>query len=280
MSDIKDTLQRIEITDEELTSLTVAIKTRYGIDFTSYEKKSLKRGFARLIARNELGSLLGLWSKILKDKEFLVKYIDDLLVNLTELFRNPEIWLKIKDDLLEKLKAKPTINIWHAGCSTGEEIYSMAIVLKEQLLLNKSKALATDLSTVALNTAKLGVYNKMLLKKYTTSYLNYYPKGDPGRHFTVEEDTITIKEELKKHVTFILHNLVQDKMNKKFNIIFCRNVMIYFDEELKMKVLKLFYDALEDDGYFIIGYYDMLPENSKELFILHDATTRIYKKNK
>jgi chemotaxis protein methyltransferase CheR len=274
----KETSQRIEITDEELASLTTAIKTRFGIDFTSYEKKSLKRGFARLIARNDLGSLLGLWSKILKDKEFLVKYIDDLLVNLTELFRNPEIWLKIKDDVLEKFKAKQSINIWHAGCSTGEEIYSMAIVLKEQFLLHKTKATATDLSTVALNTAKEGVYNKMLYKKYTSSYLSYYPKGDPEKHFIVNEHTIAVKEELKKHITFSIHNLVQDKMNRKFNIIFCRNVMIYFDEDLKMKVLKLFHDCLEDDGYFIIGYYDMLPENSKNLFVLHDATTKIYRK--
>lgn len=274
----KDTSQRIEITDEELSSLTTAIKTRFGIDFTSYEPKSLKRGFARLIARNELGSLLGLWSKILKDKEFLVKYIDDLLVNLTELFRNPEIWLKIKDDILERFKARPSINIWHAGCSTGEEIYSMAIVLKEQYLLHKSKALATDLSTTALNTAREGVYNKMLYKKYTNSYLSYYPKGDPERHFIIGEHQITVKEELKKHVTFSIHNLVQDKMNMKFNLIFCRNVMIYFDDKLKMNVLKLFYDCLEDDGFFIIGYYDMLPESSKELFVLHDATTRIYKK--
>ncbi|PBQ34532.1 chemotaxis protein CheR [Sphingobacteriaceae bacterium] len=277
---LKEISQRIEISNEELNSLTTAIKTRYGIDFTSYEPKSLKRGFARLIAKNDLGSLVGLWSKILKDKEFLVKYIDDLLVNLTELFRNPEVWLKIKDDLLETLKSKSNINIWHAGCSTGEEIYSMAIVLREQHLLNKSKAHATDLSTTALNTARQGVYNKMLLKKYTESYLSYFPKGDPTRYFKVEENTIIVKDELKGHVTFNVHNLVQDKMHKKFNLIFCRNVMIYFDEHLKMKVLRLFYDSLEDDGYFIIGYYDMLPDSSKELFTLYDATTRIYKKNK
>jgi len=274
----KEIAKRVEITDEELASLTTAIKTRFGIDFTSYEKKSLKRGFARLIARNELGSLLGLWSKILKDKEFLVSYIDDLLVNLTELFRNPEIWLKIKDDLLEKLKGKPVINIWHAGCSTGEEIYTMAIVLKEQMLLNKTRALATDLSTTALETAKKGVYTKLLWKKYAASYLTYYPKGNPERHFFVKEDDIVVHDDLKSHVQFVKHNLVQDKMIRKFDIIFCRNVMIYFDETLKMKVLQLFYDSLQDDGFFIIGYYDMLPEMSKEYFVLYDATTRIYRK--
>lgn len=273
-----DISQRVEITDEELDSLTVAIKTRFGIDFTAYEKKSLKRGFARLIARNDLGSLVGLWSKILKDKEFLIKYIDDLLVNLTELFRNPEIWLKIKDDILEKVKSKPIVNIWHAGCSTGEEIYTMAIVIKEQGLLMKTRALATDLSTTALENAKLGVYNKMLWKKYAASYLSYYPKGNPDNHFLVNDNEIVVNNDLKRHITFLRHNLVQEPMNKKFNIIFCRNVMIYFDETLKMKVLKMFYDSLEDDGFFIIGYYDMLPEASKELFVLYDATTRIYRK--
>jgi len=276
----KEISQRVEITDEELTSLTTAVKTRYGIDFTCYEKKSLKRGFARLIARNDLGSMVGLWSKILKDKEFLIKYIDDLLVNLTELFRNPEIWLKVKDDLLEKLRTKPIINIWHAGCSTGEEIYTMAIVLKEQGLIRRTRALATDLSTTALETAKQGTYNKMLWKKYESSYLSYYPKGTPSNHFTVNDSEIVVNNDLKNHITFLRHNLVQDRMDKKFQIIFCRNVMIYFDETLKMKVLKLFYDSLEDDGFFIIGYYDMLPEASKELFVLYDATTRIYRKNK
>lgn len=278
MSDIKDVSQRIEITDEELDALTTAIKTRFGIDFTCYEKKSLKRGFARLIARNDLGSLVGLWSKILKDKEFLIKYIDDLLVNLTELFRNPEIWLKIKDDILEKVRSKPIIHIWHAGCSTGEEIYSMAIVLKEQGLLLRTKALASDLSTTALETAKAGRYNKMLWKKYAASYCSYYPKGNPENHFTVTEDEICVNDNLKRHVTFLRHNLAQESMNQKFSIIFCRNVMIYFDEALKMKVLKMFYDSLVDDGFFIIGYYDMLPEASKDLFVLYDATTRIYKK--
>lgn len=280
MNDSSEISNRIEISDEELVSLTQAIKTRFGIDFTCYEKKSLKRGFARLIARNDLGSLLGLWAKILRDKEFLVKYIDDLLVNLTELFRNPEIWLKIKDDLLIKLQAKPLINFWHAGCSTGEEIYTMAIVLKEQNLLHKSRTLATDLSTTAIETAVKATYSRFLYQKYINSYLKYFPLGKPERYFLTSENEFSIKDDLKRHIRFQIHNLVQDSLNGKFDVIFCRNVMIYFDEKLKMKVLRLMYQALEDDGFLIIGYYDMLPEESKELFTLYDATTRIYRKIK
>ncbi|MGZ3865552.1 MAG: CheR family methyltransferase [Bacteroidia bacterium] len=174
---------RVEISDAELDSLTSAIKGRYGIDFTCYEKKSLKRGFARLIARNELESLVGLWAKILKDKEFLIKYIDDLLVNLTELFRNTEIWHRIKSDLLVKLNSKSVINIWHAGCSTGEELYSMAIVLKEANMLAKTQALATDLSTTALESAKQGAYSKMLWNKYINSYKSFNSLGNPEKYF-------------------------------------------------------------------------------------------------
>lgn len=272
--------QRVEITDEELDSLTSAIKSKFGIDFTCYEKKSLKRGVARLIARNELGSLLGLWSKILKDREFLIKYIDDLLVNLTELFRNPEIWIKMKEDVLPKLRSKPAITVWHAGCSTGEEIYTMAIVLKEMGLLYKTKTIASDLSTTALENAKNGVYPTILWRKYITSYNKFNPTGKLESYFSINDKDAVVNANLKNHISFLRHNLAQDPMREKFDVIFCRNVMIYFDDVLKMKVLRLFYDALHDDGYFIIGFYDMLPEASKELFTLYDASSRIYRKYK
>lgn len=271
---------REEISDEELSSLTAAIKTRYGIDFTNYEQKSLKRGIARLITKYNLGSLLGLWSKVLKDREFLLSCIDDLLVNLTELFRNPEIWIKIKADLLEQLKGNTSIKIWHAGCSTGEEIYTMSIVLSHAKLYQRAAITATDLSSQAMAKAMEGIYPELLWKKYVASFKQYFPDGNVDNYFKLDGTNIKINDNLKKNITFQRHNLVQDRMPKKFNIIFCRNVMIYFDEVLKMKVLNLFHSCLEDDGYLIIGYYDMLPEGHKELFTLYDATTRIYKKKK
>lgn len=269
---------REEISDEELQSLTAAVKTRYGIDFTNYESKSLKRGIARLITKHNLGSLVGLWSKIIKDREFFLSCIDDLLVNLTEMFRNPEIWIRIKTDLLEQLKTKPSIKLWHAGCSTGEEIYTMGIVLSHSKLYYKSEITATDLSTQAMSKAMEGIYPQMLWKKYVASFKSYFPDGKSEDYFRVENDEIKINDSLKRNVSFQRHNLVQDRMPKKFDIIFCRNVMIYFDEVLKMKVLNLFHSCLEPGGFLIIGYYDMLPEAHKELYTLYDATTRIYRK--
>ncbi len=270
-----------EISDEELTSLAGAIKQRYGIDFTNYEKKSLKRGFARLVSKNNFKSILELWGKIIGNRDFFLASIDDLLVNLTEMFRNPEIWIKLKGDVLPKLALKQNIVIWHAGCSTGEEIYTMAIVLREANLLYKAKITATDLSTQALEQAKLARYQKLLWKKYMASYLKYF-KSESGHlenYFEITDQEIIIKDDIKKNITYLKHNLVTDPAISKCNIIFCRNVMIYFDDALKMRLLKKFHDALEDDGYFIIGFYDMLPNEYKDLYVLYDAETRIYKKN-
>ena len=267
-----------EISDAELDSITSAIKTRYGIDFTNYEKASLKRGFVRLIQKQELGNLMGLWSKIMKDREFLIKYIDDLTVNLTELFRNPEIWIKMKEDILPKLQSNTKLEFWHAGCSSGEEVYTMAKVLNDQNLLYKSTALATDLSNTILEQAKEGKYSNILINRYKKAGNLYNPNSDISDLFEIGESDSKIKDKYKKHITFLKHNLVQEPMYKKFDVIFCRNVMIYFDDVLKMKVLNLFHSCLKEGGFFIIGYYDMLPIEHRNLFELYDSTTRLYRK--
>lgn len=266
------------ISDEELDSLTAAIKQRYGIDFTSYERKSLKRGFARLVMRNQWDSIIPLWQKIMSDRDFFHGCIDELTVNLTELFRNPEIWQMLKEDILPQFKLKTKIKMWHAGCSSGEEVYTMAIVLNSMGLLRKAETLGTDLSVTILNQAKEGKYSNIIMNKYIKTFGKFLPGGDLGDSFDFDDRFATVKSSLRRHIKFEHHNLVHDPMKQKFNLIFCRNVMIYFDDVLKMKVLKLFHSSLEDDGYFVIGYYDMLPPESKELFEVYDSKTRIYKK--
>jgi chemotaxis protein methyltransferase CheR len=270
--------QRLQISDEELTSFTLAVKTRYGLDFTNYEKKSLKRGLVRLIAKNDLKSMIGLWVKVLRDRGMIISYIDELLVNLTEFFRNYDLWQKLRDDVLPEIQHLTKLSFWHAGCSTGEEVYSMGIVLKEAFLLHKSEALATDLSSGVLAQAAEGRYNELIWNKCKTSYLFFNSKGNHKPYFRKEEKDYFVTSQLKQHVEFQRHNLVHDGMQRTFKIIFCRNVMIYFDDALKMKVLELFHDSLDNDGFFIIGYYDMLPYESKDLFTLYCPTTRIYTK--
>lgn len=268
------------ISDEELEALMQAMKNRYGLDFTNYEKKSFKRSIVRLMMKHKIGSMLELWSKILKDKEFFLNGIDDLLVNLTELFRNPDAWIKIRDTILDDFKDKSQIKIWHAGCSTGEEVFTMAMVLEEKGLLHKCKALASDLSSIALEKAKNGIYSILIMKQYLRPFLEYFPNKKMEDFFDFKEKDAVIKDEYRKHVEFKRHNLVQDPMNQKYDIIFCRNVMIYFDETLKLNVLNLFNNCLNEGGYLVIGYYDIMPDGGKEIFDTYDVKTRIYKKKK
>ncbi|MBV6646284.1 MAG: protein-glutamate O-methyltransferase CheR [Cyclobacteriaceae bacterium] len=267
----------VTISDEELLSLMVAIKNRYGLDFTNYEKTSLKRGIARLMMKNRMTSLFDLWARVLKDGEFFVRAVDDLLVNLTELFRNPDVWVKVRDQILSDFQSKG-VRIWHAGCSTGEEVYTMAIVLEEKGMLGRTRTLATDLSNKALNQAKGGDYSLEILKQYLKPFLSYFPNRRMEDYFDFHDKHATIKSHYKSHVTFQKHNLVNEPMTDKYDIIFCRNVMIYFDEKLKIQVLNLLHDCLNAGGYLIIGYYDLMPDAGKNLFQQYDVRTRIYRK--
>ena len=269
-----------EISDQELIALSRAIQGRFGLDFTNYEPKSLKRGFSRLISKFNLQSLLGLWQLIMQDKDLFPQWVDELTVGLTEMFRNPEAWVFIRDDLITQYESKFRVDIWHAGCSSGEEIHTMGILLKEGGNLPKTKALATDLSGKALAKAQKGVYSKMLYDKYLKSYQKFNPGGNFDNYFSNNEDTVKAIPNISSHVTFRKHNLVSDPepVNRKFDIIFCRNVMIYFDEALKMKVLKMFHEKLNDNGYLIIGYYDLIPKDSAYLFSTYNGVSKIYKK--
>ena len=265
------------ISDEELTALMQAINNRYGLDFTNYERTSLKRGIVRLMMKHNMDTILELWSLVLKDNEFFLSAIDDLLVNLTELFRNPDVWMKLRDEIIPSIPGR-SIKIWHAGCSTGEEVYTMNIVLETLNLLNRTKLVATDLSSTALAKAQKGDYSLPTLKQYLVPFLKFFPDRQMEDYFDFHDKHANIKSKYQANVTFKRHNLVMDPMDEKFDIIFCRNVMIYFDESLKHRVLDLLHSCLKDDGYLIIGYYDIMPEYGKTKFSIHDVKTRIYKK--
>lgn len=253
-----------------------AMNKRYGLDFTNYEIKSLKRGVGRLLMKHGLKSMLDLWTKILKDDGFFKRGIDDLLVNLTEMFRNPDAWEYIRDNILDRYENYRELKIWHAGCSTGEEVYTMSIVLKEKGLLDKSRILATDLSTKALEKARKGKYELNLIRNYMKPFLKLYPGKSMNDFFFYESDFGIVKPEYNKNISYLLHNLVNENVSKTFDIIFCRNVMIYFDEKLKNHVLNLIHSSLKENGILVIGYYDIMTEFGKDLFEVVDLKTKVY----
>lgn len=227
--------------------------------------------------KHRMESSIELWSKVLKDKDFFKSAIDDLLVNLTELFRNPDVWIKLRDEVLPQMRTKP-LSIWHAGCSTGEEVYTMSFVLEVNNMLSRTKITATDLSTTALGKAIKGEYSTLILTQYLVPFLKFFPNKKLEDYFDYKDTSATIKPQYQLNMSFRKHNLVIDPMNEKFDMILCRNVMIYFDENLKTRVLDLLYESLNEGGYLIIGYYDIMPEHGKTLFDLYDVKTRIYTK--
>nr|WKN39257.1 protein-glutamate O-methyltransferase CheR [Tunicatimonas sp. TK19036] len=269
----------ITVSDEELQSLTQAILRRYDIDFTCYEPNSLKRRIARSINVLKLESVHNLWVKLLKDRSFIYPFMDEISVGLTSMFRDPILWRTLKNDILTPLGRKDTIDVWHAGCSTGEEVYSMGIVLHEKGLLAKTKALATDISEAAMATARTGKYHELKIAEYEKNYQQYNATGLFRRYHQPNCTGHVMNKELVEHVTFKSHNLITDLPPRKFDIIFCRNVMIYFDHASKVRLIQQFHDYLNEGGYLIIGFYDALvPLIDKSKYHYTNLDAKIFQK--
>ncbi len=266
------------ISDEELTSITRAIHSRYGIDFAHYEPVSFKRRVARVISRHGLENSLGLWRKMLSDGQFIFTFIDEITVGLTEMFRNAEFWLSMRSDVLPQFYPKNRLNIWHAGCSTGEEVYSMAILLLEEDLIHKARVTATDLNTQAISQAAAGTFSSTYLPAYQKNYAAAGGKRTLSSYYTLDGEVIRFNKINRQSFSFYPHNLVKDPMPGPFDIIFCRNVMIYFDDVLKLNVLRLFHGCLEPGGFFVIGYYDAMPDGYGQFFELHDPNTKTFRR--
>lgn len=270
---------RIEVSDEEINSIKQAVLKRYGIDFTCYEPSSLHRRIQRSLSVFKCGSIAELWVRILKEPEFIQRWVNELTVGMTSLFRDPQAWKKIKSIIPSVLEEKKEINIWHAGCSTGEEVHTLGIILNELNVYQKAHVLATDLNVDALETAKQGKYHMLKLNEFTKNFQQYSPFRDLGFHFQKEKDSINFNPDLISRVQFRKHNLVTEKAPGTFDLILCRNVMIYFDHAAKIKLLDRFYKALNPGGFLVIGFYDSLvPLLQKTEFHFYDKEAKIFQK--
>ena len=271
--------EQITVSDEELKSLTDAIQQRHGIDFSCYEPKSLKRRVVRVLHIFKLNAVHELWIKILKDREFIYPFMDEISVGLTSMFRDPVLWKKLRYMLTTDLAHKSSLNIWHAGCSTGEEAYTMGIVLRESGYAKRVSALATDISNQAMAIAKSGVYNSMKLEDYQLNYLQFNSASSLTKYYEKNSVDGMMDVSLISHVKFEHHNLITGAFDRKFDIIFCRNVMIYFDNEAKRRLFEKFHASLNPGGLFIIGFYDaVLPLVDATKFEVLDMDAKIFKK--
>ncbi|GEP51262.1 chemotaxis protein R [Flavobacterium noncentrifugens] len=241
------------ISDQELEVLINDVYEYYGFDFSSYSMASFKRRVDRLFQLDGFKSFPVFLSKIRTDPEYFKRMVEEITVNVTEMFRDPLFYKVLRTEILPVLATKPFIRIWHAGCSTGEEVFSMAIMLKEANLLHKSLLYATDISPAVLELAKKGVFPLRMIKQYSENYIASGGKEDFSRYYIANYGSAKFGEDLIERMVFSQHNLVSDRSFNEFDIILCRNVMIYFDKDLQERALELFDGSLSKLGYLALG---------------------------
>lgn len=241
------------IKDEELDMLLQELHQSYGYDFTEYARASLKRRVARLLVIDRFPSFAELYYRVKTDATYLRRVVEELTVNVTEMFRDPLTFKVIREKVLPVLATHPFIRIWHAGCASGEEVYSMAILLDEAGLLHKSLLYATDLNPTVIENVRRGIFPMAHMKQYSENYIASGGKKDFSGYYTAKYDWAKFAERLKTKMIVAPHNLVSDRSFNEFQLILCRNVLIYFNKELQDKVFQLFDDSLERLGFLVLG---------------------------
>ena len=246
------------ISDEQVELLLSDLLEQYGYDFTGYSRASLKRRIVRLYGLDKALSFAEFRYRINDDPVYFKRFVEQITVNVTEMFRDPDFFRKLREVVLPRLGTYPFIRIWLAGCSTGEEAYSISIILKELNLLHKSLIYATDLNPIVLEKAGQGMFALSQMKQYSENYILSGGTKDFSSYYTANYSLAKFNDDLKSKLIFSTHNLVSDHSFNEFQLILCRNVLIYFDRDLQHKVLNLFDESLEELGYLALGTKETL----------------------
>jgi chemotaxis protein methyltransferase CheR len=265
--------------DIELQLLIEGIYRHYGYDFRDYASKSLKRRIINFVQTEKFNSISSLQEKVLRDRATMERLKLAILVHVTEMFRDPGFYLSFRRRVIPMMRKYPFIRIWHAGCSTGEEVYSLAILLQEEQLFDRCRIYATDMNDTLLQRAKSGKVPIQFMRDFTRNYVRSGGRYAFSEYYVVRDDVAVFKPELIENVTFSRHNLVTDTSFNEFNIIFCRNVLIYFNQSLQTRVHKLIYDSLAVSGILALGRSEIMRfsphEGDYEPF---ELTERLFRK--
>jgi chemotaxis protein methyltransferase CheR len=247
-----------ELEQLEIELLLEAIYRRYGLDFRQYAQASLKRRLYRRLLAEGLETLTDLQNRLLHDPPCMERLLVDLSINVTSMFRDPSFYVAFRDKVVPVLRTYPFTRIWCAGCSTGEEVYSLAILLHEEGLYERTRIYATDINEAVLLTAKEGVFPLDRMQQYTQNYVRSGGTRDFSQYYTAAYDSVRFARSLTENVVFAQHNLAMDRGFNEFNAILCRNVMIYFDRPLQNRVHRLFLDSLERLGILALGHKESI----------------------
>ena len=247
-----------ELEDIEIDLLLEGVYRLYGFDFRQYSRASIKRRILELMRTEKLMTVSSYQEKILRDHACLDRFLLGLSVHATAMFRDPSFYLTFRKRVVPLLKTYPTVQIWIAGCSTGEEVYSLAILLHEERLYEKCRIYATDISHGVLRKAREGIFPLAAMRDYTINYHHAGGSQDFSDYYTAQYDSVLFSPSLKSNVVFSEHNLATDSSFNEFQVILCRNVMIYFNKDLQARVHNLLYDSLSMFGVFGIGNKESL----------------------
>jgi chemotaxis protein methyltransferase CheR len=247
-----------QLEDIEIQLLLEGIHRYYGFDFRNYALASLKRRIWNIIRAEGLTTISGLQEKVLHNPESMERFLCSLSVNVTTMFRDPNFFLTFRQKVVPILRTYPFIRVWHAGCSTGEEVYSLAILLHEEGLYHRCRLYATDINEMVLKKAKAGIYPLEAMQDYTQQYLQAGGKKAFSEYYTAAYDHAIFSSSLKENMVFSQHNLATDNSFNEFHIIFCRNVLIYFNKSLQERVINLFHESLVQFGILGLGRQETL----------------------
>lgn len=276
MNDKPDEAESLE--ELEIALLLEAIARRWGYDLREYAAPSLRRRISASLAASGAAHMGELQHRIIHDREAFTHFIETLTVRVTELFRDPEFYRAFRTDVVPLLRTYPFLKVWHAGCSTGEEAYSSAILLHEVELAERTQIYATDLSQRAIEQAKEGVYVANAVLSFARNHRAAGGTSDPADWITAAYEHVAMRDQLRKQILFFQHDLVSDRAFGEMHVVFCRNVLIYFGAELRRRVLDKFAESLCPGGFLCLGSSEQLSGSSADRrFVPFRPRERIYR---
>ncbi len=265
----------------EIDLLLEAVFRHTGNDFRGYAFSSLRRRLKKRLEGEGLRTFSGLQDLVLHDDAAMGRLLRDMSVSVTGMFRDPSFFLAFRTKVVPILRTYPFFRIWHAGCSTGEEVYATAILLEEEGLLDRARLYATDMSADAIERAKSGIFPIARMREYTANYLHAGGQRSFSEYYTAHYDAALFDPRLRRNVLFAQHNLATDTSFSEFNVVLCRNVLIYFSKPLKERVLGLFEESLAALGLLCLGRRESLRFTSAEhAYEEFDAKERIYRRRR
>jgi chemotaxis protein methyltransferase CheR len=263
----------------EMDLLLEGVFRHHGYDFREYAGASLKRRVRGVVRDEGLGSIAGLLERVLHDRACMERLLLALTVNVSAFFRDPGFFLAFRQKVVPLLRTYPFLRLWHAGCSTGEEVYSMAILLQEEGLYDRCRIYATDLNEAVLRKAREGIFAQGTLHEHARNYRLAGGQGALSDYYTAAYGSAIFRASLRNNVVFSLHNLAMEGSFNEFNVILCRNVMIYFQKSLQNRVHHLLFDSLARFGILGLGSQETLRFTPRERdYAALDADARIYRR--